>query len=254
MNKHSRQELKSAWNDPVKATLIQRNILDEKFLLRQWYEGIYCFITRNLKEGPVNIELGSGNSYLYKHINGLIRTNIISIPDNEITFDAYAMPFKDDSVDNLILISVFHHLGDPERFLREAMRVLKIKGRVLISDPYISMYSYVLWRFLHPEGCDLYRVGFDKSIHNNPLLDANSANATLIFTRKSFKWRPKFPRFRILNIRYHTIFHYWLAGGYNLPPFVPGYFLGGINFAEKLLTPIGNLLASFMYVILEKDE
>lgn len=254
MSKEARRELKTVWNDPIKATLIQRRILNEKFMLRQWYEGIYRFISQNLKVGPVNVELGSGTSFLYKHIEGLVKTNIIFIPDNDMAFDAYAIPFKENSVDNLILISVFHHFGDPEKFLLEAIRVLKPGGRILISDPYISILSYPVWRFLHPEGCDLSKIGFDKNTQDNPLLDANSANATLMFVKKNVKWESNFSQLRIVKIVYHTIFHYWLAGGYNLPPLAPKWSRRMINVAEKLLSPFGRLLASFMFVILEKGE
>lgn len=252
MGKEVRKELKTAWDEPVKATLIQRRILKEKYLLRQWYEDIYRFISQNLKEGPIIVELGSGSSFLHKHIEGLIKTNILVIPDNDLVFNAYNMPFKNNSIDNLVLISVFHHLSNPIKFLLEAKRVLTHKGRILISDPYISKFSYILWRFLHPEGFDLSEIGFDKNVQNNPLLDANSANATLVFAKKKFNWGFNFLKFKIVKIVYHTIFHYWLAGGYNLPPLVPKWFLGIIDLVEKSLSPFGRLLASFMFVIIEK--
>lgn len=260
--KTMRQKLKNAWGDPVKATLIQRRILNKKFLLRQWYEGIYCFISRHLKKGDVNsaptrrsgvnVELGSGTSFLYRHIQGLVKTNIIVIPDNSLAFDACAMPFKENSIDNLILISVFHHLADPEKFLLEAMRILKPEGRILISDPYVSFFSYIWWHFLHPERCDLSKIGFDKNKKTSPLLDANSANATLMFVkppRQSLRCGGK-----IVKVVYHTIFHYWLAGGYNLPSLAPKWTLGMINLVEKILSPFGSLLASFMFVVIEKRE
>lgn len=254
MSKKLRQELNSSWDDPIKATVIQRKILNEKFLLRQWYEDIYCFVSQNLKSGPINVELGSGSSFLYEHIEGLIKTNIMVISDNDMAFDAYRMPFKDGSVDNFILISVFHHFDAPEKFLWEAARVLKPGGRILISDPYISILSYLVWQFLHPEGCDLSKIGFDKNIQNNPLLDANSANATLMFVRDKNCRSKVFSKFKLVRITYHAVFHYWLAGGYNLPPLAPEWSLGIINLVEKLLRPFGRLLASFMFVILEKSK
>ena len=254
MSKELRQALKQTWDDPIKATIIQRKILSEKFLLRQWYEGIYCFVSQNLKAGHVNVELGSGSSFLYEHIKGLIKTNILVIPDNHMAFDACNMPFKDSSIDNLILISVFHHLGEPERFLQEAARVLKPEGRILISDPYISILSYGLWGFLHPEGCCLSRTGFKKGIHYNPLLAANSANATLMFAKKNSKWKSKLPELKVIEVTPHSIFHYWLAGGYNFAPLVPKWLFGMIRLAEKLFSPLGGLLASFMFVIVERSE
>lgn len=252
MSKKEREKLKTSWQDPVNATLIQRQILNEKYLLRRWYEGLYRFMADNIKPGRNTVELGSGSSYLYTHIQGLIKTNVIHIPDNDMTFSAYDMPFENNSVDNIILISVFHHFDRPERFLAEAARVLKHKGKILISDPYISMLSMIPWKYLHPEGCDLSRIGFDARSDNNPLLDANSANCTLMFTKKNADWQNHFPDLKIIRLSYHTMFHYWLAGGYNLPPLAPRWSLPVINFIERLLSPFGRVLASFLFVVIEK--
>ncbi|MCP4625195.1 MAG: class I SAM-dependent methyltransferase [bacterium] len=253
MSPTERQKLKQSWDSPIEATLLLRSILKQKYLLRQWYEQIYQFMAQNRKSGPVCIELGSGSSYLSHHIPELIKSNIIVIPDNDLVFDAQQLPFKDKTVDNLVLISVFHHLSNPVNFLQEATRVLKKGGRILISDPYISPLSYIPWHFLHPEPCDMSQAGF-KSSHENPLLDANSANATLIFAENS---NPALLQKLGLSCRrlvFHTIFHYWLAGGYNLPPLIPRCGLPIIKVMEKALQPLGRYLASFLFVVLEKPE
>ena len=45
-----------------------------------------------------------------------------------------SLPLPDASVDTAILLLVLHHVADPERALREARRVLKTGGRILIAD------------------------------------------------------------------------------------------------------------------------
>lgn len=45
------------------------------------------------------------------------------------------MPFKDEKFDNVIAGEIVEHLENPCKFYREAYRVLKSKGRLIISTP-----------------------------------------------------------------------------------------------------------------------
>ncbi|MCL2873734.1 MAG: class I SAM-dependent methyltransferase [Defluviitaleaceae bacterium] len=49
--------------------------------------------------------------------------------------DATDLPFKDNSIDTVIMNDSFEHIPDPEKALKEALRVLKPKGRVYINFP-----------------------------------------------------------------------------------------------------------------------
>lgn len=58
--------------------------------------------------------------------------------------DAYAMPFRDESLDVVYGFEFVHHLSDLPRFLNEAHRVLKPGGQCLFFD---TAYSF-LWQSL----------------------------------------------------------------------------------------------------------
>jgi ArsR family transcriptional regulator len=45
-----------------------------------------------------------------------------------------ALPLVDDSVDVAVLMLVLHHVAEPSRVLKEARRVLRAGGRLLIAD------------------------------------------------------------------------------------------------------------------------
>lgn len=54
-----------------------------------------------------------------------------------ITFrraDAYRLPFSAGSFHRVVTRASFHHFPEPERVLREMVRVMKKRGRILISD------------------------------------------------------------------------------------------------------------------------
>ncbi len=48
---------------------------------------------------------------------------------------AYALPFADGEFDAVRCERVFQHLDDPERALREILRVTRSGGRVMVTDP-----------------------------------------------------------------------------------------------------------------------
>jgi SAM-dependent methyltransferase len=234
------------------ATEEMARTLRRKPLLREWYEGIYAFLAANRAEGDRNLEIGSGSSLLYEHIPNLIRSNVLPVSGLDVVCSAYAIPFDDESLDNIFLISVLHHLGDPIRFFREASRVLRPNGRLLISDPYVSLLSWFPWTKLHPEHCDLRTLGFDLPDRPNPLMDANSANLTILFARGPRAAERAISPLILERWRFHSKFHYWLAGGYNFPQLVPTRCRALIAAAEWVLSPLDRFLASFAFAVLRK--
>ncbi len=248
------RELRDAWGNPEEMTQVQTKILSRKTLLNSWYKEIYSFMARNCFSKPPSLELGSGSSGLYKYVDPLIRSNILYVVENDVAFSAYDMPFKDASLGNIILINTFHHFGNPNKFFSEAERVLKPNGRILISDPYLSLLSFPVWKYLHPEMCDETQLGFDDTDKDNPLMDANSANATIMFCKEKNEFSERYNTLKVVEIKLHSKFGYWLAGGYNFPQLVPDFAIPLVTFFEWVLSPLNKLLASFMFVIIEKKE
>jgi len=245
------ERIRNRWAEPVGATEEMARTLKAKPLLLEWYRGIYRFLADRRAPGQRNLEIGSGSSLLHEHVPDLTTSNILDLDNIDLACSAYELPFHDRVLDNIFLISVLHHLADPLGFLKEASRVLRIEGRVLISDPYVSALSWVPWMKLHPEYCDLSQLGFEPSNPPNPLADANSANLTILFgpgTRSEDQITPLV----LDTFRFHSKFHYWLAGGYNFPQFLPTRWLPAIVAAERLLSPFDRFLASFAFVVLRK--
>jgi ubiquinone/menaquinone biosynthesis C-methylase UbiE len=68
--------------------------------------------------------------------------------------DAYSLPFKNDSFDEVILEEIIEHFEDQRRVIEEILRVLRLGGRVILSTPnkhpfrvYIFFLRLVTFRF-----------------------------------------------------------------------------------------------------------
>ena len=66
-----------------------------------------------------------------------------------------ALSFQSGSVGALVMVDVLHHLPKPLEFLAEAGRVLSPGGRLAMIEPWITVPSYLLYRYFHHEDCSL---------------------------------------------------------------------------------------------------
>lgn len=67
--------------------------------------------------------------------------NLRQIPLHNVTFQeasAEALPFPDDSFDVIISNGVFNLIPDKSKAIREAFRVLKLNGRLMIADQVLT--------------------------------------------------------------------------------------------------------------------
>jgi len=61
-----------------------------------------------------------------------------------IVADAYFLPFKDFSFDCLVASEIIEHLSDPLKFIKELVRVVKPKGKIILTTPYKEKIRYTL--------------------------------------------------------------------------------------------------------------
>ncbi len=112
------------------------------------------------KPGEQILELGSGNGIFARdlvesvgsegHVIGLdfseaiLETARHICPDGEfVQGDAQDLPFEDGTFDAIAAAQLFCFLGDVERALLEAYRVLKPGGRIVILD---TDWDTLIWR------------------------------------------------------------------------------------------------------------
>ncbi len=55
----------------------------------------------------------------------------------DVYYTGDKFPFKDNEFDNIVCFQVFEHVFNPNDFLKETNRVLKIKGKLLLTVPFV---------------------------------------------------------------------------------------------------------------------
>lgn len=87
----------------------------------------------------------------------------------EITFQVAGgenLPFEDEELDTIIINCVLHHLKDPQAFYKEAHRVLKPNGTLLVGELW---YPVVIKQFVDWMVLPLLRAGDNKLFSHKKL-------------------------------------------------------------------------------------
>ena len=229
-----------------------REIWKQKPVLRRLYAEWYRDIVAWLVPGRT-VELGGGTGNLKEFASGVCCTDIVALPWLDIVADAQCLPFQSGALANLVLFDVLHHIENVSLFFEEARRTLKVGGRIIIMDPYISWSSWPVYRFLHPEPVDLAQDPLSLTMPQpgRRPFDSNQAIATILFEKELARFQTRYPRFAVRHIGRMAFFAYPLSGGFDHPSLIPTWLVAPMIRLEQKLEWLGRQLAFRMLVVLE---
>lgn len=232
-----------------------RKIWNQKKILRDIYHGWYRMIIENIAKDGLTLEIGAGGGNLKGYYPNLIASDYTYCEWLDVVLDAQELPCKDNSLENIVVVDVLHHLEYPLLFLQEAQRVLKNNGRLIMLEPYISPFSYLIYNYLHEEDVDFKVDLFNQErtasrIQKKPF-DGNSAIPTIIFFKGIKKFKQKYPYFQIVKQKLLSTILYPLSGGFEHKCLIPNWSVPFFLTLERALSPFSKLFAFRMFLVLE---
>ncbi|MBI2498719.1 methyltransferase domain-containing protein [Candidatus Woesearchaeota archaeon] len=90
-----------------------------------------------IRENDLILNIGSSSKKIYSNA---INLDIGLFENVDVVADGKEIPFKDNSFDLVLIESVLEHVDEPERVIKEAYRVLKSRGRIYISIPFVFVF------------------------------------------------------------------------------------------------------------------
>ena len=199
--------------DSPSRTLFHREIILNKPFLKKLYLEWYAVFLKELQSLPAGkcIEIGSGGGFLKDIEPYILTSDILPLPHIDLNFSALEMPFKDSEISAIFLLDTFHHIPDSYRFLKEAERVLKKGGKLIMIEPANSLWGRLIYKNLHHEP---FNPKADWKIPDiGPMSGANGALPWIVFVRDQALFQEQFPHLKIESITYHTPLRYLLSGG-----------------------------------------
>ncbi len=232
------------------------DVWQRKPVLRMIYDDFYDRIVAECRPG-VTIEIGGGIGNLKRRLPGVVATDIQFASWLDCVADAQHLPFAAGMAANIVMVDVLHHVEFPVHFFREAARVLRTGGRIVMVEPAITWGSTLFYRLLHHEPV---RTSADPLTDGTPdpqrdPYDANQAIPTLIATRDHGRFERLFPDLRISRVVWFSFATYPLSGGFKrwslLPQALAPYIL---RFERSIERALGRFGAFRMMLIVDKTS
>ncbi|HEY6274525.1 MAG TPA: methyltransferase domain-containing protein [Terriglobales bacterium] len=221
--------------------------------LRSVYHEFFAELLRVVQGRAPVVELGAGPGFFKEYNPGLIATDVIASRCVDVVCDACALPFPSQSVGALVMLDVLHHLPRPLDFIAEAARVLVPAGLMAMIEPWITPFSYLLYRYFHHEDCTLgidLRHPFDSARKH-----AFDGNATIPYKLVQHHARDDGGEpgvLRLTRLERFLGLPYLATFGFKRTRPLPWRLIRAASFCERALGPLGRWNATRALLVWEK--
>ena len=231
------------------------DVWQRKPVLRAVYQDFYDRLAPECRPGTT-IEIGGGIGNFKQRLAGVVATDIQFAPWLDCVADAQKLPFAAGVVANIVMVDVLHHLEFPALFFREAARVLRPGGRILMVEPAITYGSTLFYRFFHHEPV---RTTAEALADGTPdprrdPYDSNQAIPTILATRERARFHARFPALRIVRVDWFAFAAYPLSGGFQPWSLLTAGAARRLLRVERAIEPLFGRLAAFrVMIVIEKN-
>ena len=205
------------------------------------------------------LEVGSGTSPLKQFFSNVVTSDVLDLDYLDLVFDCHEIDkfdaIRDEGLDVITLTNVLHHLKSPIAFLNRAANKLKPGGQVIATEPFFSLVSTLIFRYLHHEPVDFEISKPELKNVRGPLASANIALPWLIFFRRR-DWADNLSEnYDVENcsVRFFSAVSYMATGGIShklpVPPWIYRAFFPMDLFLSRCFP---RLCASFFTIVLSR--
>ena len=241
----------------ARADYAQRRSDNLRCLLRSRFEWMNEYIGSDAM--GVDVGCGAGFSREFIHCRKLLLTDLTEHDYLDIGgVDALHLPFVAESLDFVLETNVVHHIPQPARFLREAQRVLRHGGFLLMHEAQASLLFCAVLRVMRHEGYSFDVNVFDENSMCTDSEDpwaGNNAIPRLLFDDHAAFLRSQ-PGWRIVRDEPCECLMFLNSGGVTaktayLP--LPRFALKGVAVLDKMLAKTApNVFALGRRIALQK--
>jgi SAM-dependent methyltransferase len=237
-----------------------RRVWEQKPVLRRIYkEEFFARLLSFRKNDGVSVEVGAGPGFFKQTLPSVISTDIVWCPWLDAVADAQKLPFQSSTVANIFGVDMLHHVSSPMTFLLEAQRILLPGGRLILVEPWVTPFSYFIYRYFHQEDCDLsthpWELGDCCVTPGKKAFDGNQAIPYLLFgPRHRSRTFGALSVLTPLVIEPFCLFAYLLSMGFKPASLLPPFLYPAVSKIEHVTRPLWRRFAALrVFLVLEKS-
>jgi hypothetical protein len=226
-----------------------------------WYRELYRDQFKDFRD-PATLsilEVGSGTSPLRQFVPNVVTSDVLDLSYLDLVFDCHEIDkldaIKDESLDVITLTNVLHHLKNPIAFLNSAASKLKSGGKVIVTEPFFSVLSTPIFKYLHHEPVNLRISEPELKDVQGPLASANIALPWLIFFCRRDWANNLGENYDLANysVRFFSALSYMATGGISRKLPFPGWLYRALFPADLFFSRcFPRLCASFFTMVLSR--
>jgi len=229
-------------NDKDYIELLKKQIINsQKPGIKRYLEYLYSLIEKELV-GKQILEIGAGaglSSNFIKDKN-IVLTDILAWENEKVQglVNASDLPFNDNHFDSVFSVDAIHHMEFPVKAISEACRVVRSGGRVVIIEPYVSFFSFLIYKLFHNEQTTWnYRIASNGSGISALASEGEQATLQAILDQTEIINLIKKPVNKELRLSriYLSPVSFFATGGLSKPLPIPAGMIALILFIEKLV-------------------
>jgi Methyltransferase domain len=242
-------------------TLRNRARLGANQNLLFWYRQLYRDQFKDFHDPAALsiLEIGSGASPLKQFLSNVVTSDVLDLDYLDLVFDCHEIgkldAIKNQSLDVITLTNVLHHLKSPIAFLNRAANKLKRGGQVIATEPFFSLVSTPIFKYLHHEAVDFEISEQELKNVRGSLASANIALPWLIFFCRR-DWADNLSdNYDVANcsVRFFSALSYMATGGVSHKLPVPAWLYRAFFPMDLFLSRcFPRLCASFFTIVLSR--
>jgi ubiquinone/menaquinone biosynthesis C-methylase UbiE len=214
-----------------------------------YYTNLYKKIETYIKDNDKVLEIGAGagisRNFLKK--SNIVRTDYLNWDkkfDVIGDIDAGDLPYEDNSFDVIFGVDMFHHVNNQFQVLQESIRVTKNNGKIILIEPYVSPFSYIVYKIFHHENTT-YTYNFLEEYNLSNPQEGDQGIAKSIFSKNQGKLHLQKNNIKSNNVMVKLIhpFSFFATGGLSKP-------IKSNSTLIKILLKIENFIPSILMKIL----
>jgi SAM-dependent methyltransferase len=228
-----------------------REIWRRKPVLQDVYSVWFEALVGQISPGGLVVEIGAGPGFMAEHVRSTrpdlrwIASDVVQAPWNDLAADGLRLPLRSGQVDCVVGLDLLHHLASPALFFEEAARVLRSGGTLRLVEPWVTWFSYPIYRWLHQEGCtidlDPWRpFGVSHSAEKEPFQGDNAGPWRLVRTTPPQRWQDL--GFAPPHVRLFNGFAYLFSLGFRRASLLPRPVATALMAVDRIAEPLSGQL------------